>query len=41
MSGGILAVLAVSGMLMKDTDAGIFAAMIAGPAVGSLWETCG
>ena len=38
ISGGILAVLAVGGMLMKDTDAGIFAAMIAGPAAGSLWK---
>lgn len=38
VSGGILAVLAVGGMLMKDTDAGIFAAMIAGPAAGSLWK---
>ena len=41
VSGGILAVLAVGGMLMKDTDAGIFAAMIAGPAAGSPVETCG
>ena len=38
VSGGILAVLAVGGMLMKDTDAGIFAAMIAGPAAGILWK---
>ena len=38
ISGGILAVLTVGGMLMKDTDAGIFAAMIAGPAAGSLWK---
>ena len=38
VSGGILAVLAVGGMLMKDTDAGVFAAMIAGPAAGSLWK---
>lgn len=36
--GGILAVLAVSGVLLSDVSVGILGAMLIGPLAGSLWK---
>lgn len=36
--GGITAVLAVSGVILSGTDAGLILAMLIGPAVGAVWK---